>query len=329
MLRLAFVVLLFLCGALVFHLVRKRVLRLNRSRFQSRACDRLSVQGKIFVMTVCDDCSAAARLYRHLLETASCPARVVIGVFQVTRHRGVLDLVEDKSDQLRVISSAHRVHTTEAVYQLMHRCHRTERTVCLLSPDTRAIEGWDEVLVGALRGRRVALGGKQGRRGEPQGFPCWTVRGGTFEVVERPFARPYTEGSTGYLETPRVVPAVAASSTFCAARADLFKKLRPVDHPNPDLALSAAIHAAGGKLAVLRDPPFYGGTRTSVQASQKSVQESVHKSSVRFGRRYGLDFSAVAVSGRAQLGLTPSADDNSEAYHKFGAQWKDLRATFQ
>ena len=72
----------------VFARVRVILRNAHRSRSVQRVCASvIPTQGSVFVMIHCPDASEkCARLYQDLMDTAACPKRVFVGVYQEMTH---------------------------------------------------------------------------------------------------------------------------------------------------------------------------------------------------------------------------------------------------
>lgn len=299
-------------------------------------------QGGIFVMVHHRNRAAAcARLFAALRDTAACPQRIAVGVYQelaLSEEPDVSCLVAGAGNNLRVISTALPTEATFAVHELMERCWRSERTVVLMAVDTVPAPDWDRTLLDELAeaeaeppGRRVVCGGPQAVSADTlPGFPTWaTTPDGVPFVVPRPFGTPLDDAE-GYLGTNGYhAPSVAASTALCVARATTWRRMRPVSHPVPDLSLSAALARCGARFRVLRRPHVYGGSPDPYQPAGPlgdTVDSASRAALRRFGTRYGLRTSpdggcVVAIGGRCRMGLTGSARPSGrEVMQKYGTR---------
>lgn len=324
----------------VFARVRVILRNAHRSRSVQRVCASvIPTQGSVFVMIHCPDASEkCARLYQDLMDTAACPKRVFVGVYQEMTHStsDVARLVHGARDHLRVINTTKPTTTAFAVRELLGRCWRASRTIMLLSVDSHPTTGWDtEILVdigeAEMHADKPAISAQQSAQSTgATGFPTWHADANSeLVLVARPF------GSFDDDSSARVVPIIAASASFCVARASTWHDARYVEHTDADLSLSASL-APTAELFTTRHVPFYGGVSHNYFSCMND--DASMQSIIDYGDNVGIIFGKTCkdvkqISGRAQMGLTTNTHDElsgSEILVKYGSlsEYERHRAHF-
>ena len=195
-----------------------------------------------------------------------------------------------------------------------------------LSTDARPLADWDDTVLTHM-GRaeatvpgRVVLTGTQGRfPGATRTFPTWSTRGG----AEHPLA---DGGRTGGGDDddggPAPVLVTRACTEICVARTTTWARLVPVHHPDPDLALSAALgHSRRTTFVAIPAGVAWGGT--PLAKSDEGPPSGPARALLHYAARAGLALDTrlrvVQVSGRARLGLTTADPPDEEILAKFGS----------